>query len=199
MAYYWFKAFHLIGVVVWFAGLFYLVRLFVYHAEASQEPEPAQTILKNQYQIMEKRLYHIITTPGMVVTVAMAIGLLITEPELLRDRWLHIKLAFVAALIVYHFYCGRIMRQLAAGQCNWSGQHFRALNEAPTVLLVAIVLLAVFKNNLPTDITAWGILAMIVLMAASIQLYAKKRRQDKEKQLAASQAKDEEMTGQLSA
>jgi putative membrane protein len=175
------------------------VRLFVYHAEASQEPEPAQTILKNQYQIMEKRLYHIITTPGMVVTVAMAIGLLITEPELLRDRWLHIKLAFVAALIVYHFYCGRIMRQLAAGQCNWSGQHFRALNEAPTVLLVAIVLLAVFKNNLPTDITAWGILAMIVLMAASIQLYAKKRRQDKEKQLAASQAKDEEMTGQLSA
>jgi putative membrane protein len=199
MAYYWFKAFHLIGVVVWFAGLFYVVRLFVYHAEASQEPEPAQTILKNQYQIMEKRLYHIITTPGMVVTVAMAIGLLITEPELLRDRWLHIKLAFVAALIVYHFYCGRIMRQLAAGQCNWSGQHFRALNEAPTVLLVAIVLLAVFKNNLPTDITAWGILAMIVLMAASIQLYAKKRRQDKEKQLAASQAKDEEMTGQLSA
>jgi putative membrane protein len=199
MAYYWFKAFHLIGVVVWFAGLFYLVRLFVYHAEASQEPEPAQTILKNQYQIMEKRLYHIITTPGMVVTVAMAIGLLITEPELLRDRWLHIKLAFVAALIVYHFYCGRIMRQLAAGQCNWSGQHFRALNEAPTVLLVAIVLLAVFKNNLPTDITAWGILAMIVLMAASIQLYAKKRRLDKEKQLAASQAKDEEMTGQLSA
>jgi putative membrane protein len=199
MAYYWFKAFHLIGVVVWFAGLFYLVRLFVYHAEASQEPEPAQTILKNQYQIMEKRLYHIITMPGMVVTVAMAIGLLITEPELLRDRWLHIKLAFVAALIVYHFYCGRIMRQLAAGQCNWSGQHFRALNEAPTVLLVAIVLLAVFKNNLPTDITAWGILAMIVLMAASIQLYAKKRRQDKEKQLAASQAKDEEMTGQLSA
>jgi putative membrane protein len=200
MAYYWFKSFHLIGVVVWFAGLFYLVRLFVYHAEASQEPEPAQTILKNQYEIMEKRLYHIITTPGMVVTVAMAIALLITEPEVLKDGWLHIKLAFVAALIVYHFYCGRIMRRLAAGQCNWSGQQFRALNEAPTVLLVAIVLLAVFKNSLPTDITAWGILGMIVLMAASIQLYAKKRRLDKEKRLAAeSLAKDDEMTGQLPA
>ncbi len=200
MAYYWFKSFHLIGVVVWFAGLFYLVRLFVYHAEASQEPEPAQTILKNQYEIMEKRLYHIITTPGMVVTVAMAIALLITEPEVLKDGWLHIKLAFVAALIVYHFYCGRIMRRLAAGQCNWSGQQFRALNEAPTVLLVAIVLLAVFKNSLPTDITAWGILGMIVLMAASIQLYAKKRRLDKEKRLAAeSLAKDDEMTRQLPA
>ena len=202
MAYFWFKAFHLIGIVVWFAGLFYIVRLFVYHAEASQEPEPAQTILKNQYQIMEKRLYHIITTPGMVVTVAMAIGLLVTEPEVLKDGWLHIKLAFVAVLIAYHFYCGRIMRRLAAGECNWSGQQFRALNEAPTVLLVAIVLLAVFKNNLPTDITAWGIFGMIVVMAVTIQLYAKKRKRDKEKLLAASQAdtqKDEEMTGQLSA
>ena len=74
MAYYWFKAFHLIGVVVWFAGLFYLVRLFVYHAEASELSEPAQSILKTQYQIMEKRLYNIITTPGMIVTVSMAIG-----------------------------------------------------------------------------------------------------------------------------
>ncbi len=198
MAYYWFKAFHLIGVVVWFAGLFYLVRLFVYHAEASQEPEPAQTILKNQYQIMEKRLYNIITTPGMVVTVAMAIGLLITEPDVLKDRWLHIKLAFVAALIVYHFYCGRVMRKLATGESNWSGQQFRALNEAPTVLLLIIVLLAVFKNNLPTDITGWVIAAMVVVMAASIHLYAKKRKRDKEKLLAASQANDKEMTGQLS-
>jgi putative membrane protein len=198
MAYYWFKAFHLIGVVVWFAGLFYLVRLFVYHAEASEQPEPAQTILKNQYEIMEKRLYHIITTPGMVVTVAMAIALLTTEPEVLKDGWLHIKLAFVAALVVYHFYCGRIMRQLVVGKCNWSGQHFRALNEAPTVLLVAIVLLAVFKNNLPTDMTAWGIFGMIVVMAVTIQLYAKKRKRDKEKLLAqASQVKDDEITGQL--
>ncbi|NEP49839.1 MAG: protoporphyrinogen oxidase HemJ [Moorea sp. SIO3C2] len=184
MAYFWFKAFHLIGVVVWFAGLFYLVRLFVYHAEASQEPEPAQTILKNQYEIMEKRLYNIITTPGMVVTVAMAIGLLLTEPEVLKQGWLHIKLAFVALLLVYHFYCGRIMRRLAANECSWTGQQFRALNEAPTVLLMVIVLLAVFKNSLPTDITSWLIVAMVIVMAASIQLYAKKRKRDKEKSLA---------------
>jgi putative membrane protein len=189
MAYSWFKAFHLIGVVVWFAGLFYLVRLFVYHAEASQEPEPAQTILKKQYEIMEKRLYNIITTPGMVVTVAMAIGLLTTEPEVLKDGWLHIKLGFVAALLVYHYYCGRIMRQLAAGQCNWSGQQFRALNELPTLFLVVIVLLAVFKNNLPTDITTWVLSGLTIAMAASIHLYAKKRKRDKEKLLAeASQA-----------
>ncbi len=199
MAYYWFKTFHLIGVVVWFAGLFYLVRLFVYHAEASQEAEPAQSILKKQYEIMEKRLYHIITMPGMVVTVAMAIGLLTTEPEILRDGWLHIKLAFVAALLIYHFYCGRIMRKLASGECKWTGQQFRALNELPTIFLVLIVSLAVFKNNLPTDITAWGIFGLIVVMAATIQLYAKKRKRDKEKLLAATQAKEDEMSGQLSA
>jgi len=202
MAYFWFKAFHLIGVVVWFAGLFYLGRLFVYHAEASEQTEPAQTILKSQYQIMEKRLYNLITTPGMVITVVMAVCLLTTEPEVLKDGWLHIKLAFVAALLIYHFYCGRIMRQLAAGKCAWSGQQFRFFNEAPTVLLLAIVLLAVFKNNLPTDVTAWGILGLIVAMAVTIQLYAKKRKRDKEKMLAEAspaqpQTQDEETTRQL--
>lgn len=181
MAYYWFKAFHLIGVVVWFAGLFYLVRLFVYHAEANQEPEPAQSILKKQYEIMELRLYNIITTPGMIVTVAMAIGLISTEPEILKSSWLHIKLALVLLLIGYHHYCKKLMKQLAKGECKWTGQQFRALNEAPTIFLVVIVLLAVFKNSLPLDLTTWLIVALVITMAASIQLYAKKRRKDQEK------------------
>jgi protoporphyrinogen IX oxidase len=181
MAYSWYKAFHIVGFVVWFAGLFYLVRLFIYHVEANQEPEPASTILKNQYQIMEKRLYSIITTPGMFLTVAMAIGLLSTEPDVLKEGWLHIKLLFVAILIGYHHYCARLMKQLAADECRWSGQQLRALNEAPTVMLVVIVLLAVFKNNLPTDITAWGIFGLIIFMAVTIQLYAKKRKRDQEK------------------
>ncbi|NJM70240.1 MAG: protoporphyrinogen oxidase HemJ [Scytonema sp. RU_4_4] len=181
MAYSWFKAFHIVGIVVWFAGLFYLVRLFIYHVEAEQEPEPARTILKNQYQIMEKRLYNIITTPGMLVTVAMAIGLLTTEPDVLKEGWLHVKLGFVVLLLGYHHYCKRLMKQLAQDTCKWNSQQLRALNEAPTVMLVVIVLLAVFKNNLPTDITAWGIVAMIIAMAVTIQLYARKRRKDKEK------------------
>ena len=181
MAYYWFKAFHLIGVVVWFAGLFYLVRLFVYHAEANQEPEPAQSILKKQYEIMELRLYNIITTPGMIVTVAMAIGLISTEPEILKSGWLHIKMAMVLLLIGYHHYCKKLMKQLAKGECKWTGQQFRALNEAPTIFLVVIVLLAVFKNSLPLDLTTWLIVALVITMAASIQLYAKKRRKDQEK------------------
>jgi len=184
MAYSWFKAFHIIGIVVWFAGLFYLVRLFIYHVEANQEPEPARTILKNQYQIMEKRLYNIITTPGMLLTVAMAIGLLTTEPEVLKQTWLHVKLGFVVLLLGYHHYCKRLMKQLAVDECRWSSQQLRALNEAPSLMLVVIVLLAVFKDNLPTDITVWVIGAMIIAMVATIQLYAKKRRQDKEKELA---------------
>ncbi|MFE4107413.1 protoporphyrinogen oxidase HemJ [Almyronema epifaneia] len=182
MAYYWFKAFHIIGVVVWFAGLFYLVRLFIYHVEAQAEPEPARSILKQQYQLMEKRLYHIITMPGMVVTVAMAAGMLILQPALLQDGWLHAKLGLVALLLVYHFYCGRLLKQLEQGECRWSGQQLRGLNEAPTLLLVIIVMLAVFKNSFPTNAATWLIVGLVVFMLATIQLYAKKRRLDKERQ-----------------
>ncbi len=184
MAYFWFKAFHIIGVVVWFAGLFYLVRLFIYHVEADEQPEPARSILQNQYQIMEKRLYKIITTPGMIVTIVMAAGLLKTQPEILSDRWLHIKLLLVVFLVAYHVYCGRLLGQLAAGECTWGSQQLRALNEAPTVLLVAIVLLAVFKDSLPLDLTTITISGLVFAMAASIHFYAKKRRRDQEQLLA---------------
>jgi putative membrane protein len=183
MAYYWFKTFHLVGIVSWFAGMFYLPRLFVYHAEANEQPEPARSILKAQYQIMEKRLYSIIMTPALVLTVAMAIGLISTEMDLLHQTWLHIKLTCVAILIGYHFYCGYLMKKLAINECTFTGQQFRWFNEFPTVFFVIVMMLAVFKNNLPTDAAAWILFAMVVAMAAIIQLYAKKRRQDQEKHL----------------
>ena len=181
MAYLWFKAFHVIGFVVWFAGLFYLVRLFIYHVEANAQPEPAQGILKQQYGIMEKRLYHIITMPGMIVTIAMAIGILWTEPEVLKQGWLHAKLGFVAILIGYHFYCGRLMKQLAENRCQWNSQTLRALNEAPTILLLLIVLLAIFKDSLPTDMATVAVIVSVLLMMVTIHLYAKKRKRDQEK------------------
>lgn len=181
MGYFWFKAFHIIGVVVWFAGLFYLVRLFIYHVEADAEPEPAPGILKAQYTLMEKRLLNIITTPGMIVTVVCAIGLLVNQPDFLHQGWLHVKLGFVAGLLIYHFYCIRLMKQLHEGTCKWGAQQLRGLNELPTLLLVAIVLLAVFKGSLPTDTTVWLIFGLVVFMAVTIQLYAKKRKRDKEK------------------
>ncbi|MGF1515561.1 MAG: protoporphyrinogen oxidase HemJ [Elainellaceae cyanobacterium] len=184
MAYLWFKAFHLVGVVVWFAGLFYLVRLFVYHIEAQEQPEPARSILQNQYAVMEKRLLRIIATPGMVVTLVMAVGIVSQEPAVLHEWWLHTKLALVVGLMGYHHYCSRLMKKLAAGECQWGSKQMRALNELPTLLLVAIVLLAIFKNSFPTNITSYLIVGLIVLMAASIQFYARKRRLDRERQAA---------------
>lgn len=176
MAYQWFKAFHIVGIVCWFAGMFYLPRLFVYHAEANEQPEPARSILKNQYQIMEKRLYSIIMTPAMLLTIAMAIGLLTVEPDVLKQPWMHIKLACVLLLVGYHHYCKRLMKKLAADECQMTGQQFRWFNEFPTVFFVIVVMLAVFKNNLPTSATAWGIFGMVIAMGAAIQLYARKRR-----------------------
>ncbi|MEL6605086.1 MAG: protoporphyrinogen oxidase HemJ [Cyanobacteria bacterium J06614_10] len=182
MAYYWFKAFHIVGVVVWFAGLFYLVRLFIYHVEAEQEPEPARSILKQQYAIMETRLLKIITTPGMLLTLAMAGGLLWQRPDVLREGWMHAKLGFVALLLVYHMYCARLRKQLAAGECKWGPKQLRALNEGPTLLLVTVVMLVVFQNSFPTSATTWLIAGLILSFVITIQLYARKRRLDKEKE-----------------
>ena len=184
MAYLWFKSFHLVGVVAWFAGLFYLPRLFVYHAEANEQPEPARSILQQQYQVMEKRLYRLIMTPALVLTVTMAIAMLIAAPDLLKDTWLQVKLALVGGLIIYDHYCMRLMKQMARGEFRFTGQQFRWFNEVPTVFFVLIVLLAVFKNNFPTSAASWAIVAMIVAMAAIIQLYARKRRLDKEREAA---------------
>ena len=181
-AYLWFKTFHIIGVVVWFAGLFYLVRLFIYHVEADTLSTDAQAVLKPQYSLMEKRLANIITTPGMVMTVAMAIGLLATNPGWLQQGWLHVKLAFVALLLAYHVFCYRLMGQLERGVCTWSSGKLRALNEAPTLLLVVIVMLAVFKAQFPTSSATWLVVALVVFMALAIQLYARKRRRDAEQQ-----------------
>ncbi|NJN30980.1 MAG: protoporphyrinogen oxidase HemJ [Synechococcales cyanobacterium RM1_1_8] len=185
MTYYWFKAFHIVGITAWFAGMFYLPRLFVYHAEAAEQPEPAQGILQHQYEIMEKRLYRIIMMPALALTVIMGLGLISTEPAIIHDRWIQIKLACVAILLVYHFYCGRLIKQFAAGECQLTGQQFRWFNEFPTVFFVIVVMLAVFKNNFPTSAASWGIFAMIVAMAAVIQLYARKRRLDRERAEAA--------------
>ena len=175
-AYLWFKTLHIVGVVVWFAGLFYLVRLFIYHVEAEELEPDLSLAFKNQYGLMEKRLANIITTPGMIVAVSMAIGLLVAQPTWLQQGWMHAKLAFVAALLVYHWFCYRLMGQLQASRCQWSGKQLRALNELPTLLLVIVVMLVVFKSQFPTSAATWFIVGLVVFMAASIQFYARWRR-----------------------
>ena len=175
-AYLWFKTLHIVGVVVWFAGLFYLVRLFIYHVEAEELEPELRVPFQQQYSMMEKRLANIITTPGMVVAVSMAICLLIAQPAWLQQGWMHAKLAFVAVLLAYHAFCYRVMAQLQAGTFRWNGKQLRALNELPTLLLVIVVMLVVFKTQFPTSAATWFIVALVVFMAGSIQFYARWRR-----------------------
>ena len=184
-SYLWFKTLHIVGVVVWFAGLFYLVRLFIYHVEAEELSAELREPFKAQYALMEKRLANIITTPGMVVAVTMAAGLLIAQPTWLHQTWMHAKLAFVAALLFYHWFCYRLMGQLQAGTCHWSGKQLRALNELPTLLLIIVVMLVVFKSSFPTGAATWFVVGLVVFMAASIQFYARWRRLRRESENAA--------------
>jgi putative membrane protein len=175
-AYLWFKTLHIVGVVVWFAGLFYLVRLFIYHREAEGLEPALRQAFEQQYALMERRLANIITTPGMVVAVACAAGLLNVNPAWLQQGWMHAKLGFVAVLLAYHWFCYRLMGQLQNGSCGWSPRQLRALNELPTLLLVIVVMLVVFKAQFPTTAATWFIVALVVFMAASIQFYARWRR-----------------------
>ena len=175
-AYLWFKTLHIVGVVVWFAGLFYLVRLFIYHVETEELAPELRTPFQTQYALMERRLANIITTPGMVVAVSMAVGLLVVQPSWLHQGWMHAKLAFVAALLAYHAFCYRLMGQMQRGDCRWTGRQLRALNELPTLLLVIVVMLVVFKSQFPTGAATWFVVALVVFMAASIQFYARWRR-----------------------
>jgi putative membrane protein len=175
-AYLWFKTLHIVGVVVWFAGLFYLVRLFIYHREAEELEPGLRQAFQAQYGLMEKRLANIITTPGMVVAVAMAVGLLVSNPAWLHQGWMHAKLGFVVALLAYHLFCYRLMGQLQAGSCCWGPKQLRALNELPTLLLVVVVMLVVVKAQFPTGAATWLQVGLVLFMAASIQFYARWRR-----------------------
>ena len=147
------KAFHIIGVIVWFAGLFYLGRLFVYHQEANVRPEPERSALKSQFSLMEKRLYYGITWPGLCISIVFGTAMIF---ELELQNWLHAKIALAAALAVYHLWCGQLRKKLLNEQCSWSGKQFRLFNEIPSVLLVIIVFVAVFKNAL-----SWSVFSLI--------------------------------------
>lgn len=136
----WIKAFHIIAVVCWFAGLFYLPRLFVYHAMSED------TISQDRFHIMERKLYRGIMTPSMIATVALGLWLISLNPTgYLAGGWLHAKLTLVAILVGYHFYCGRLLKHFA-NKTNQRGHLFyRWFNEFPVLILISVVLLAVLK------------------------------------------------------
>jgi len=136
----WLKAFHVIFVVTWFAGLFYLPRLFVYHVAASDAASLARFV------VMERRLYGIMTI-GAALALLFGASLLVAQPEYLSLGWLRAKLVFVALLLGYHHACGVWMRKLRDGRNARSERWFRLFNEVPALLLIVIVILAVVKPS----------------------------------------------------
>ena len=136
----WIKAFHIIAVVCWFAALFYLPRLFVYHVQAED------AVSRERFKIMERKLYRGIMTPAAVVAVLLGLWLLVPAWEYYRQAgWMHAKLALVLVLIAYHAACRHFLLELRDDRCQRSHVFFRFFNEFPVLLLVAIVVLVVVK------------------------------------------------------
>ncbi|MFI5152136.1 MAG: CopD family protein [Chitinophagales bacterium] len=167
------KALHIVFIVTWFSGLFYIVRLFIYHAEASEQPEPQKSILSAQFAVMIKRLWLGITWPSAILTLIF--GLWIWRLMGGFPFWLSIKLLFVAGLFLYHLSLHRMYRQQMRGKFRYSSQQLRIWNELATVFLVAIVFIAVLKDG-----TSWirgliGLAFLMVVLMAAINIYKKVR------------------------
>jgi protoporphyrinogen IX oxidase len=169
------KALHIIFMVSWFAGLFYIVRLFIYHTEAQAKEEIERSILSKQFTIMEKKLWWIITTPAMILTLVFGILMLVLNPAFLLAPWMHLKLGFVALLLVYHFVCQIIFFQLKQGVFRWSSSKLRIWNELATLSLVAIVFLVVLKDSLDWIKGTIGFFAVAIGLMIAIKIYKQLR------------------------
>ncbi len=179
--YYWIyetgKTIHFIGLISWFAGLFYLPRLFIYHVEALEKLEPERSVLANQFGLMEKRLYNIIMNPAMVLTYIGGFTMIFYYgwDWFTANIWMHWKLGFVFLLTGYHHYSKGIIRKLSAGNIPMSSTQLRYYNEIATVILLAIVLLAVFKSRLDFIYAFTAVIVFVMLLVLGIRLYRRLR------------------------
>ena len=140
MTFLWLKAFHIIAVVTWFAAIFYLPRLFVYHADATDE------ISRERFKIMERKLYRGIMTPSMVVVIALGLWMLFMNAGFYFSQgWMHAKLTLVALLVVYHFYCGHLLNVFKEDRNTRSHVFYRWFNEVPVFILLGVVILVVVR------------------------------------------------------
>jgi protoporphyrinogen IX oxidase len=153
------------------AGLFYIVRLFIYHTEAQDKHDPDRTILSKQFEIMERRLWNVITIPSMYIVVAAGITMLFLAPGWLQQPWLHIKLTFVILLIIYHFICQHKIKQMRKGTFKWTSTQLRLWNELATLLLFVIVMCAVVKDNINWPYTIIGLIIFVFVMISAVKIY----------------------------
>lgn len=166
---------HIIFIVTWFAGLFYIVRLFVYQVEAREKTELERSILEPQFKLMAKRLWYGITWPSFILTIILGPTLLYLSPGFLYMTYMHIKLAFVVGLIVYHFMCHNMFLKLQKGDGNYTSNFFRIWNEVATLFLVAIVFLIVMKNEVDWVYGTVGFVLFGILLMIAIKIYKKLR------------------------
>lgn len=169
------KALHIIFIVTWFAGLFYVGRLFIYHVEAQEKEQPARSILQTQYKLMTKRLWYIITWPSLFLASFFAFCMLFINPIYLEMPWMQVKLIFVVALYFYHGFCHKIYKELQNDKVNYSPTKLRIFNEAPTVILFAVVFLVVLKNAISWVWGVSGIILFGILLMLGIRFYKKLR------------------------
>ena len=172
------KALHLIFVITWFAGLFYIPRLFIYHIEAHAKPSPEKEILSNQLQLMTKRLWYIITWPSAILAVFFAVLLLLIQPAWLSQGWMHVKLLFVVGLIVYHLKTHQIFKQLQRDEVHYTSNFMRIWNEGATLILFAVVFLVILKNAINWVFGVLGIIVLGILLMLGIKLYKRIRQKN---------------------
>lgn len=171
------KSLHLIFVITWFAGLFYIPRLFIYHIEAQDKPSPDKEILSEQFKQMSKRLWFIITWPSAILAIVFAIWLLLIQPAYLKMPWMHVKLGFVLLLIIYHLKTHQILNQLQRNTVKYTSKFMRIWNEVSTLILFSVVFLVILKNELNWIYGVIGIFLLAILLMLGVKLY--KRIRDK--------------------
>lgn len=178
--YQYIKALHLIFVITWFAGLFYIPRLFIYHIEAAAKSSPEKEILTKQLKLMTKRLWFIITWPSAVLATGFGIWLLILTPVWLQQPWMHVKLAFVVLLIIYHLKSHQIFKQLQRDEVRYSSKFMRIYNEGATIILFAVVFLVILKSAFNWIFGVIGIIVLGILLMLGIKLYKRIRSKNPE-------------------
>lgn len=176
MTFLYLKAVHIIFIVTWFAGLFYMPRLFVYIIEAHDKRDPERSILLKQLSMMASRLWYGITWPSAVITLGLGTALIINDPGWLQHGFMHIKLTLVFLLYVYHFSLHFLFKQLGKGVVRYTSQQMRMWNEVATLFLISIVFIIVLKSALSM---VWGLAGLIVVTAlilAGMALYKRYRK-----------------------
>jgi putative membrane protein len=171
--YFYIKSLHIIFIVTWFSGLFYMVRLFIYHTEAAEKSEPERTILMQQFRVMIRRLWLGITWPSAILTLILGPWMAILMGGM--PDWLWIKLCFVLGLYGYHFSLQAIFKQQMKGIFRWSSQQLRIWNEVATIFLVAIVILATVKENMSWAWGLTGLICFVIVLMGAIRVYKKMR------------------------